>query len=63
MTLPKWAQAMKYEYDLGMSSSCEHCGDALPEGSIVWKDTEARNAYYCSEACVLKAEGTEDTQP
>jgi len=63
--LPAWAEDEKYEYDLGMSTTCEHCGNSLQEGARVWRDTESSkdwarqgypgipSDYYCSEACVL----------
>ena len=55
-TLPSWAVAQTYEYDLDMSTACEHCGGDLREGSTVYKDTESRNTYYCSEQCVRIAD-------
>jgi hypothetical protein len=56
MDLPSWAVAITYEYDLDMSTACEHCMNTLEEGATVYKDAEARNTYYCSEACVRIAE-------
>lgn len=55
-TLPSWAVAQTYEYDLDMSTVCEHCGKDLAEGATVYKDTESRNTYYCSEQCVQIAD-------
>ena len=60
MSLPSWAVAEKYEYDLGMSTSCENCGKQLTEGATVWRDKDKQfyqgkplpTAYYCSTDCV-----------
>jgi len=56
--IPAWAKAIKYEYDLGMSTSCEVCGEDLKENATVYKDTECegRGQYYCSPACARKAD-------
>lgn len=54
--LPSWAEERRYEYDLGMSTSCHHCMADLIEGQFVVKDTETPNTYYCSPDCACIAE-------
>lgn len=54
--LSDWAKEQVYEYDLDMSTTCEHCCNNLNEGQLIWKDIEVRNSYYCSRKCVLEAD-------
>lgn len=52
MSLPNWAVAEVYEYDLGMSTACHNCGAALKEGATVYNDTEDTGTLYCCADCV-----------
>jgi hypothetical protein len=56
MSLPDWAVAVVYEYDLGMSTDCYGCGNTLKEGSTVYADLDDGSALYCSEECVKGVE-------
>jgi len=52
MSLPSWAVAEKYEYDLGEAMSCNNCGASLKEGSTVYRDADDPTTLYCSTDCV-----------
>ena len=57
MSFPDWAVAVVYEYDLGMSTDCYGCGNALKEGSTVCADLDDGSVLYCSEECVMEVDG------
>lgn len=54
--LPKWALPTLYEYDLGMSTGCNFCGEHLNERTVVIEDAEDLGTFYCSSECAIKAD-------
>lgn len=57
---PAWAHEEKYEYCLGMSTFCAHCGASLHEGQTHWVDADSGKSgpcdRYCSTKCVMEVE-------